>query len=107
MVIVTELAQTKIKGILAEQNDPTLKLRIFVEGGGCSGFQYGFTFDDEQTEDDFTLELEGAVLLVDSMSMQYLQGATVDYSESLASSGFNIRNPNSKSTCGCGSSFSV
>ena len=100
-------AVTKIKEMLAEENNPNLKLRMFVQGGGCSGFQYGFTFDEEQNEDDFNFEFDGVHLLVDSMSSQYLQGAEIDYTESLQGSQFSIRNPNAQTTCGCGSSFSV
>lgn len=100
-------AVTKIKELLAEENNPNLKLRMFVQGGGCSGFQYGFTFDEEQNEDDFDLEFDGVHLLVDSMSSQYLQGAEIDYTESLSGSQFSIKNPQATTTCGCGSSFSV
>lgn len=100
-------AVKKINQLLAEENNPDLKLRIFVQGGGCSGFQYGFTFDETQNEDDFLLELDGAKLLVDSMSGQYLQEAEIDYTESLAGSQFSIKNPQAKTTCGCGSSFAV
>ena len=107
MITITESALAKIVDILAEENNPNLKLRTFVQGGGCSGFQYGFTLDEEQNEDDFVIENPGAVLLVDSMSLQYLQGATIDYKEDLHGSQFSIKNPNAQSTCGCGSSFSV
>ncbi len=100
-------AIAKVNELLKEEDNPNLKLRIFVEGGGCSGFQYGFTFDEEQTEEDFDLEFEGARLLVDSMSSQYLQGAEIDYVESLAGSQFSIKNPQATTTCGCGSSFGV
>lgn len=100
-------AVTKIKELLAEENNPNLKLRIFVQGGGCSGFQYGFTFDEDVNEDDFDLEFDGVHLLVDSMSSQYLQGAEIDYTESLSGSQFSIKNPQATTTCGCGSSFSV
>ena len=100
-------AVTKIKSLLAEENNPNLKLRMFVQGGGCSGFQYGFTFDEEQNEDDFDFEFDGVHLLVDSMSSQYLQGAEIDYTESLSGSQFSIKNPNAQTTCGCGSSFSM
>ena len=102
---MTPNAVKKITALLAEENNPELNLRIFVQGGGCSGFQYGFTFDEQINEDDFTLDIDGAKLLVDSMSSQYLQGAEIDYTESLAGSQFAIRNPNAKTTCGCGSSF--
>ena len=107
MVTVKENAIKKIKEILAEENNPNINLRIFVQGGGCSGFQYGFTLDESVTDDDFVLDLDGVKLLVDSMSSQYLQGAEVDYTESLAGSQFAIRNPNATSQCGCGSSFAV
>jgi len=100
-------AVAKIKELIAEENNPNLKLRMFVQGGGCSGFQYGFTFDEEQNEDDFDLEFDGVHLLVDSMSSQYLQGAEIDYTESLQGSQFSIKNPNAQTTCGCGSSFSM
>ena len=84
-----------------------LKLRVYISGGGCSGFQYGFEFDEEQAEDDIAVERDGAVLLVDPLSLQYLHGAEVDYAESLQGAQFVIRNPNAKTTCGCGSSFSA
>ena len=107
MIEITENAINKIADLLAEENNPKLKLRTFVQGGGCPGFQYGFTFDEEQNEDDFAVEKPGMTLLIDAMSMQYLQGATVDYTEDLMGSQFTIKNPNAQSTCGCGSSFSV
>lgn len=107
MIDVKPSAIAKIKDLLAEENNPDLKLRIFVQGGGCSGFSYGFTFDEETQEDDFDLEFDGLHLLVDSMSSQYLQGAEVDYVEDIMGSEFKIKNPNAVSTCGCGSSFSV
>ena len=109
MIKITEAAVTKVTALIAEENDPNLKLRIFVEGGGCSGFQYGFTFDDNQNEDDFVVDLGDTQykLLVDAMSMQYLNDAEIDYTESLAGSQFAIRNPNAKTTCGCGSSFAI
>lgn len=106
-VILTESAAAKIADLLAEENNPNLKLRSFVQGGGCSGFQYGFTFDEEQNEDDFIIEKDGVTLLIDSMSMQYMLGATIDYKEELMGSNFTIKNPNAQTTCGCGSSFSV
>lgn len=106
-ITMTGSAIKKVKELLAEENNPNLKLRMFVQGGGCSGFQYGFTFDEEATEDDFDLEFDTVHLLVDSMSVQYLTGAEVDYVESLAGSQFSISNPAAKSTCGCGSSFSA
>jgi iron-sulfur cluster insertion protein len=99
-------AIAKIKELIAEENNPNLKLRMFVSGGGCSGMQYGFTFEEEVNEDDFNLEFDGIHLLIDSMSSQYLHGAEVDYTESLQGSQFSIKNPNAQTSCGCGSSFS-
>ena len=107
MITVTSSAITKISDILAEENNPSAKLRTFVQGGGCSGFNYGFTLDEEQNEDDFIIEEGGIKILVDSMSMQYLQGAVIDYKDELMGSNFVITNPNATTTCGCGSSFSV
>lgn len=108
MVEITDSAKTKILDLLKEENDPELKLRTFVQGGGCSGFSYGFTFDNEQNEDDFEFPLnEEFKVLIDSMSMQYLQGAVIDYKEDVMGSNFSIKNPNAQTTCGCGSSFSV
>jgi iron-sulfur cluster insertion protein len=98
-------AVAKIKELIAEENNPNLKLRMFVSGGGCSGMQYGFTFEEEANEDDFNLEFDGIHLLIDAMSSQYLQGAEVDYTESLQGSSFSIKNPQAQTTCGCGSSF--
>jgi iron-sulfur cluster insertion protein len=100
-------AVEKIRDILAEENNPKIKLRIFVQGGGCSGMSYGFTLDEETNEDDFTMDFDGVPLLVDSMSSQYLQGSTVDYKEDLMGAEFKIINPNAQTSCGCGSSFSV
>jgi iron-sulfur cluster insertion protein len=107
MINISESALNKIADIIAEENNPKIKLRTFVQGGGCSGFSYGFTLDEEQNEDDFVVDKEGIVILVDSMSMQYLQGANIDYKDDLSGSQFVISNPNAQSTCGCGSSFSV
>ena len=107
MITITANALYKISDILAEENNPLIKLRTFVQGGGCSGFNYGFTLDEEQNEDDFVIEESGVTVLVDSMSMQYLQGATIDYKEELMGSNFVINNPNATTTCGCGSSFSI
>lgn len=107
MITLTENAKAKIIDLLAEENNPKLYLRTFVQGGGCSGMSYGFTFDEERNEDDFEIVEDGVKVLVDSMSMQYLEGATVDYKEELMGSSFTIRNPNATTTCGCGSSFSV
>ena len=106
-ITITDNAVNKITDILAEENNPNIKLRTFVQGGGCSGFSYGFTLDEQQQEDDFVIEKQGIKILVDSMSMQYLSGAVIDYKEDLHGSQFSIENPNAQSTCGCGSSFSV
>ena len=108
MVEITESAKSKIIDLLLEENNPKLALRTFVQGGGCSGFSYGFTFDDVKNEDDFEFPInEKFNVLVDAMSMQYLQGAKIDYKEEAMGSQFVISNPNAQSTCGCGSSFSV
>ena len=106
-LIFTENAAHKVRELIAEEGNPGLKLRVYISGGGCSGFQYGFTFDEARAEDDFALEREGVTLLVDPLSLQYLTGAEIDYSESLSGAQFVIRNPNAKTTCGCGSSFAV
>lgn len=106
MIDLQESAVTKLKELIQEEGNPALKLRIFVQGGGCSGMQYGFTFDEEQNEDDFDLEFDGVGLLVDSMSAQYLQGAKIKYSEDAMGASFSIDNPQAQTTCGCGSSFS-
>jgi iron-sulfur cluster insertion protein len=106
MITVTEQAVHKLKDILAEENNPALKLRVFVQGGGCSGMQYGFTLDEAQNEDDWDLEIDGVKVLVDSMSGGYLQGATIDYKEDQYGAAFSIKNPSAQTTCGCGSSFS-
>jgi iron-sulfur cluster insertion protein len=98
---------SKVSEMIVEEGDPTLKLRVYVTGGGCSGFQYSFAFDDQVAEDDLALEKEGVTLLVDAMSYQYLAGATIDYQEGLEGARFVISNPNATATCGCGSSFSV
>ena len=105
MITVSESAVAKIKDILAEENNPALKLRVFVQGGGCSGMQYGFTIDEDQNEDDFVQEYDSVQVLVDSMSWQYVQGAVIKYKEDLMGASFAIDNPNASSTCGCGSSF--
>ena len=107
MMTITESAKIKILDLLLEEGNPNLSLRTFVQGGGCSGFSYGFTFDDATNEDDFEIPLEKFKVLVDAMSMQYLQGASIDYKDDLSGSQFVITNPNAQSTCGCGSSFSV
>lgn len=106
MITVTESAVAKLQDILAEENNPNLKLRVFVQGGGCSGMQYGFTLDEEQNEDDWDLEVNGVKVLVDSMSGGYLQGAEIDYREDQYGAQFSIKNPSAQTTCGCGSSFS-
>ena len=106
MIAITENATTKIADILAEENNPKAKIRVFVQGGGCSGMQYGFTIDDEQNEDDFEIPSGSITVLVDSISMQYLQDASIDYVEDLYGVQFKISNPNAQTTCGCGSSFS-
>jgi iron-sulfur cluster insertion protein len=107
MLTLTDSAREKVLDLLAEENDPALKLRIFVQGGGCSGFSYGFTFDNLANEDDFDLEFGPVHILVDAMSRQYLEGAEVDYKEEIMGSQFVIKNPNAQTTCGCGSSFSI
>lgn len=106
MITITDSAVLKLKDILAEENNPKLKLRVFVQGGGCSGFQYGFTLDEDQAEDDWEIEANGVTVLVDSMSGGYLQGAEIDYKDDQYGSSFSIKNPNAQTTCGCGSSFS-
>ena len=105
MITVTDQAVAKIQDILLEENNSNLKLRVFVQGGGCSGMSYGFTLDEEQNKDDWDLEISGVKVLVDSMSGGYLQGAVIDYKESEMGSSFSISNPNAQTTCGCGSSF--
>jgi len=107
LLIFTDSAAAKVRELIDEEGNPALKLRVFITGGGCSGFQYGFTFDEEVNDDDTTFEKNGVILLIDSMSYQYLVGAEIDYTEGLEGSQFVIRNPNATSTCGCGSSFSV
>jgi iron-sulfur cluster insertion protein len=105
--VFTDSAATKVQQLIEEEGNDQLKLRVFVTGGGCSGFQYGFTFDEEVSEEDTVLEKNGVTLLVDSMSYQYLVGAEIDYSEGVEGAQFVIKNPNATSTCGCGSSFST
>jgi iron-sulfur cluster insertion protein len=100
-------AIAKVKELIAEEGVQDLKLRMFVSGGGCSGMQYGFTFEESANDDDWILDFDGVTLLIDSMSGQYVRGATVDYTESLQGSQFSIKNPNAQTSCGCGSSFSV
>ncbi|MFA5529828.1 MAG: iron-sulfur cluster insertion protein ErpA [Thiohalomonadaceae bacterium] len=106
-LIFTDSAANKVRDLIAEEGNPGLKLRVFVTGGGCSGFQYGFTFDDTINEGDTTVEKAGVTLLIDPMSFQYLVGAEIDYVEGLEGAQFVIRNPNATTTCGCGSSFSA
>lgn len=106
-LVFTDNAALKVKELIEEEGTPDLKLRVFVSGGGCSGFQYGFTFEDTMNEDDTQVERNGVVLLIDPMSLQYLVGAEIDYQDSLQGSQFVIRNPNATTTCGCGSSFSA
>ncbi|MDQ2695438.1 MAG: iron-sulfur cluster insertion protein ErpA [Pseudomonadota bacterium] len=106
-LIFTDAAATKVRSLLAEEDNPNLMLRVFVSGGGCSGFQYGFTFDESVQEGDSMVENGGVRLLVDPMSYHYLVGAEIDYTEDLEGAQFIIRNPNATTTCGCGSSFSV
>ncbi len=105
--VFTDSAASKVKDLIDEEGNPELKLRVFVTGGGCSGFQYGFTFDEVANEDDTALQKNGVTLLVDPMSYQYLVGAEIDYTEGLEGSQFVIKNPNASSTCGCGSSFTA
>ena len=106
-LVFTDSAAGKVKDLIAEEGNPELKLRVFVTGGGCSGFQYGFTFDEIRNDDDTVMEKDGVMLLIDPMSYQYLVGAEIDYSEGLEGAQFVIKNPNATTTCGCGSSFSV
>ena len=106
-VFFTESAVHRVKELVEDEGNPELKLRVFITGGGCSGFQYGFTFDEKQAEDDAAVERDGVTLLVDPLSYQYLVGATVDYEEGLMGAQFRVQNPNASSTCGCGSSFSI
>ncbi len=106
-LVFTDAAAAKVADLIAEEGNPELKLRVFVQGGGCSGFQYGFTFDEIVNEDDTTMTKNGVSLLIDAMSYQYLTGAESDYKDDLQGAQFVIKNPNASSTCGCGSSFSV
>jgi iron-sulfur cluster insertion protein len=103
----TSAAAAKVRELIVEEGNAELKLRVYIQGGGCSGFQYGFEFDEQQGEDDLAVNTDGVTLLVDPLSLQYLMGAEVDYTESLHGAQFVIRNPNAKTTCGCGSSFSA
>lgn len=103
----TDAAANKVRGLIEEEQNDQLKLRVYITGGGCSGFQYGFTFDEEVEEGDTSIEKNGVTLLIDPMSGQYLQGAEIDYVENIEGAQFVIRNPNAQTTCGCGSSFAV
>ena len=103
----TRAAAAKVRELIAEEGNAALKLRVYIQGGGCSGFQYGFEFDEQQGEDDLAVRTDEVTLLVDPLSLQYLMGAEVDYRENLQGAQFVIRNPNAKTTCGCGSSFSA
>ncbi len=104
---MTDAAAAKIKALITEEENPELKLRVYITGGGCSGFQYGFTFDEKINETDTVIEKNGVIMLVDGMSLQYLVGGVVDYTDGLEGSRFTVQNPNATTTCGCGSSFSV
>jgi iron-sulfur cluster insertion protein len=106
-LLFSDAAALKVKGLLEEEQNPNLMLRVFISGGGCSGFQYGFTFDEVLTDGDTVVENQGVKLLIDPMSFQYLVGAEIDYTEGLEGAQFVIRNPNASTTCGCGSSFSA
>ena len=106
-ILFTDSAAAKVAELIEEEGNPDLKLRVFVQGGGCSGFQYGFTFDEIANDDDTAMQKNGVTLLIDAMSYQYLVGAEIDYKEDLQGSQFVIRNPNASTTCGCGSSFSI
>jgi iron-sulfur cluster insertion protein len=106
-LVFSDAAATKVRELLVEEGNPDLKLRVFVQGGGCSGFQYGFTFDETINDDDTTIDKGGVQLLIDPMSFQYLVGAEIDYKDDIEGAQFVIRNPNASTTCGCGSSFSV
>ena len=106
-MMLTERAALKVKNLIEDEGNPDLKLRVFVTGGGCSGFQYGFTFDELSADDDTAIEKDGVTLLIDPLSFQYLAGSAVDYTEGLEGSRFIVSNPNASGTCGCGSSFSV
>ncbi len=104
---VTDAAAAKVRELIAEEGNPSLKLRVYISGGGCSGFQYGFSFDEARADEDLAVEAGGVTVVVDPLSLLYLQGAQIDYRESLAGAQFVVSNPNAKTTCGCGSSFTV
>jgi iron-sulfur cluster insertion protein len=106
-LLFSDAAAHKVRELIVEENNPNLKLRVYISGGGCSGFQYGFTFDENRADDDLTVNKDGVTLVVDPLSLQYLMGAEIDYTENLQGARFVIRNPNAKTTCGCGSSFAV
>ena len=106
-LVFTDAAASKVGELLREEENPALKLRVFIQGGGCSGFQYGFSFEEQAAEDDAAIERDGVTLLVDPMSFQYLAGSEVDYTEGLEGSRFIVNNPNAVTTCGCGASFSI
>ena len=106
-LLFTDSAAVKVGELIQEEGNPDLQLRVFVQGGGCSGFQYGFTFDEDVAEDDTVMEKNGVTLLIDAMSFQYLVGAEIDYKDDLQGAQFVIKNPNASTTCGCGSSFSA
>jgi len=106
-LVFSDAAASKVRQLIDEEGNASLKLRVFVQGGGCSGFQYGFTFDEVVNEDDTTMERNGVTLLIDAMSYQYLVGAEIDYKEDIEGAQFVIKNPNATTTCGCGSSFSA
>ncbi|MCW8856039.1 MAG: iron-sulfur cluster insertion protein ErpA [Kangiella sp.] len=106
-ITVTEAASRKVRQLIDEEQNDELKLRVFVTGGGCSGFQYGFTFDEKQNDNDMAIEQDGVKIVIDALSFQYLMGSEVDYTEGLQGSRFIISNPQAKTTCGCGSSFSI
>ena len=106
-LVFTDAAASKVSELLSEEDNPDLKLRVYISGGGCSGFQYGFTFDESVEDGDSQVENQGVTLVVDPMSVQYLMGAEIDYQEDLSGAQFIIRNPNAQTTCGCGQSFTV
>ncbi|MCE5233316.1 MAG: iron-sulfur cluster insertion protein ErpA [Mizugakiibacter sp.] len=106
-LLFSAAAAHKVRELITEEGNDALKLRVYITGGGCSGFQYGFTFDEQRAEDDYAVDKDGVTLLVDPLSLQYLTGAEIDYSETLSGAQFVIRNPNARTTCGCGSSFTV
>src|ERR1700722_2251764 len=106
-LLFTDAAAHKVRELIVEENNPNLKLRVYISGGGCSGFQYGFTFDENRADDDLAVDKDGVTLVVDPLSLQYLMGAEIDYTENLQGARFVSRNPNAKTTCGCGSSFAV